>query len=384
MSTKFIPRTVFPNYNVTLSNFKGHHQKALTKLGHLSPQLDLVLEVRDCRAPVATTNVLFDKLLAMKRKLVLYSKKDLSILKPSILDRWHKSNNEEYMLVDCRSLGDCKRIVDKMIQMYQSMDPKPPLGLRSVIVGMPNVGKSTLVNTMRSVGLKNSSYEGKENNENNENNGEPISTKIRKVAKTGGQPGVTRSTSEIIRLSRDPELMVYDTPGVFLPTVKNAETMLALGLVGCVHNSFIDPVILADYLLFVLNLQDPSGKAYNLYMSHPTNDIYELMYNIAKQRKTLKRDGSYDELGIATHWLNLWKQAKTSKYKCLFDLPAILKVNEKEYAQIQNQEKERIDHTNVHQRIVDSFGSDGSSKLAHRKRTAKDRMADMKNRLFKL
>ena len=48
----FVPRKVFPNYNIPLNNFKGHHQKALSKFGHLAPQLDMVIEVRDCRAPL--------------------------------------------------------------------------------------------------------------------------------------------------------------------------------------------------------------------------------------------------------------------------------------------------------------------------------------------
>lgn len=372
MSIPFVPRTSFPNYNIPLSNFKGHHHKALLKLGHLAPQLDLILEVRDSRAPIATTNVLFDKLLASKRKLILYSKKDLSILKPKVLQRWHGAKNEDYMFIDCRSRRDCKRIIDEINKIYNGIEDKPPLGLRLIIIGMPNVGKSTLVNTMREVGLRDPEQK------------DAISTKIRKVAKTGGQPGVTRSTSEIIRLSRDPDLMVYDTPGIFLPTVKDAETMLTLGLIGCVHDSFIDPVISADYLLFVLNLQDPSGKLYSAYMDRPTNDIYELMYNIAKKRNTLKKDGSYDELGIAIHWVNLWKQAKSKQYKGLFDLTAIMELDEEKFSDVINLERERIGLTKVNQKLVDSFGSDGLSKSSHRKRTGKDREADMKNRLFKL
>lgn len=369
--TKFTPRSTFPNYNIPLSNFKGHHQKALSKVGHLAPQLDLILEVRDCRAPIATTNVLFDKLLSTKRKLILYSKKDLSILKPDLLKKWHNSKNEEFMFIDCRHRGDCKRIINKMTQIYDNFDAKPPLGLRAMIIGMPNVGKSTLVNTMRQVGL------GRENRDS-------VSTKVRKVAKTGGQPGVTRSTSEIIRLSRDPDIMVYDTPGIFLPTVKSPETMLTLGLAGCTHDSYIDPVVLADYLLFLLNLQDSLGKPYEDYMLHPTNDIYELMYNVCKQRNTLKHDGSYDELGAATHWVNLWKQGKTKKYRALFDLEAIKEASELNIRDILNSERERIGLSKVHERIVGSFGDDGSSTTSNRKRTAKDREADMRNRLFKL
>jgi len=367
----FLPRRLFPDYNLPLSNFKGHHQKALTKFGHLAPQIDVVLEVRDCRAPLSTTNVLFDKVLPNKNKIVLYSKKDLSILKPLLLDKWHKSKNEQYMFVDCRNRRDARGIIDVLSKKYHEMDPPPPLGLRMMIIGMPNVGKSTLVNTLRQVGLKDDGVAA-------------VSTKVRKVAKTGGQPGVTRSTSEIIRLSRDPELLVYDTPGVFLPTVKDNETMLALSLVGCVHTSFIDPVIQADYLLYLLNLQDPSGSRYAEYMDHPTNSIDELLYHIAKKRKVLKHDGSYDELGMANHWISLWKQGKHQNYRGLFDLGAILEINGQELKSMFQKEKDRVSTMKVHEKIVNSLGEDGTGKSKHRNRTAKDREYDIRNQLFKL
>ena len=194
-------------------------------------------------------------------------------MKPRLLEKWHKLKNEQYMFVDCRSKRDGKKIINEIKKLYDSMETPPPLGLRTMIIGMPNVGKSSLVNTLRYVGLS-----------DGEN---AVSTKIRKVARTGGQPGVTRSTSEIIRLSRDPEIMVYDTPGCFTD-YKNAETMLSLALVGCINESFIDPVILADYLLYVLNLQDPTGKLYTDYIDHPTNNVYELLESIDQKEMFCK------------------------------------------------------------------------------------------------
>ena len=325
----FIPRRIFPNYNIPLSNFKGHHQKALTKFGHLAPQIDLVLEVRDSRAPLSTTNVLFDRVLAQKEKIVLYSKKDLSALKSSVLRKWHESVNEKHLTIDCRSRKDAQKVIDLIKQRYFEMTPPPPLGLRLMIIGMPNVGKSTLVNTLREVGLSNDSVGA-------------ISTKRRKVARTGGQPGVTKNTSEIIRLCREPDILVHDTPGVFLPTVKDIETMLALGMVGCVHTSFIDPVIQADYLLYLLNLQDPTGSKYAEYINRPTNSIDELLYHIAKYRDQVNGDGSYDELGIASHWISLWKQGNSQKYKAVFDLQAILDINGNDLKQIFKNERERV------------------------------------------
>lgn len=365
----FVPRTSFPDYNLTLSNFKGHHQKALTKFGHLAPQIDLILEVRDSRAPISTTNVLFDKVLARKQKIVLYSKSDLSIVKPHLLRKWH--DNENFLYVDTRSRRDAKRILKALTEHYNLLRPLPPLGLRTMIIGMPNVGKSTLVNTLREEGYTSKSPE-------------TISTKWRKVARTGGQPGVTRNTSEVIRLSRDPDILVFDTPGVFLPTVKDSKTMLALGLVGCIHTSFIDPVIQADYLLYILNLQDPTGLLYSYYMKHPTNLIDEFLYNIAKKRCKLRSDGSYDEQGMAIHFVNVWRQGRNVKFRGLFDEAAILESSASEIKQIKSDEIARVKATSVHQRIADSLGPDGTGMPKDRKRTAKDREADIKNQLFKL
>ncbi|EGW34326.1 uncharacterized protein SPAPADRAFT_59741 [Spathaspora passalidarum NRRL Y-27907] len=366
----FVPRTMFPKYNISLSNFKGHHQKALTKFGHLAPMIDLVVEVRDGRAPLATSNVLFDRVLSGKKKLVLYSKKDLSIINTKLLDKWHSSSNEDYMYVNCNNNTDVKKIINKIKQEYHDYDLPPPLGLRAMIIGMPNVGKSTLVNKLREVG--------------NPVNKNAISQKQTKVAKVGGQPGVTRNTSEVIRICKNPDLFVYDTPGVFLPTVKDPETMLTLGLVGCVHESFIDPIILADYLLYLLNLQDPRGVLYADFMDHPTNDIYELLHYIAKARGVLQSDGAYDEVGIANFWVNMWKQGRNFDGRALFDIAAIKEVNNNEYMTLRKQEMERVSSTKVHEKIVEKLGQDGTAKSKHRKRSAKDREYDIRNRLFKL
>lgn len=367
-AASFVPRTVFPDYNLVLSNFKGHHQKALTKFGHLAPQIDLILEVRDSRAPISTTNVLFDKVLAHKRKIVLYSKKDLSIIKPHLLRKWHK--NEDFLFVDTRKRSDARRILEAIKQQYDLLLPPPPLGLRTMIIGMPNVGKSSLVNTLREEGLTSKDPT-------------KISNKKRKVARTGGQPGVTRNTSEIIRLSRDPNILVYDTPGVFLPSVKDSQTMLALGMAGCIHTSFIDPIIQADYLLYILNLQDPSGQLYANYLPHPTNNVHELLYWIAKGRNKI-RGGTFDELGMAIHFVNIWRQGDSPRHRALFDVNAIVESDAGEISNLQDAEMARLETTSVRQRIADSMGHDGTGLSKERKRTAKDREADMRNQLFKL
>ncbi|GEQ70267.1 hypothetical protein JCM33374_g3943 [Metschnikowia sp. JCM 33374] len=291
-------------------------------------------------------------------------------MKPALLKNWHQ--DEKFLFVDTRSNKDARLILDAIGEFYGQMKPPPPLGLRAMIIGMPNVGKSTLVNTLRSVGYTSQLPDG------------VSSKKNKKVARTGGQPGVTRNTSEIIRLSRNPDVLVYDTPGVFLPTVKDAETMLALSLVGCIQSSFVDPVIQADYLLYVLNLQNSKGQGYSEFMDHPTNNVQELLYHIAKKKGKLSANGSYDEIGMAEHWTNMWRQGKSRKFKGLFDVAAIKEATSGEVKSALESELTRLKDSGVHTRIVNSLGEDGTGSSKTRNRTAKDREFDIRNQLFKL
>ncbi|ODV73601.1 putative GTPase MTG1 [Cyberlindnera jadinii NRRL Y-1542] len=318
-AAKFIPRLTFPEYNIRLSDFKGHHQKALNKMTQIAPQIDVVFEVRDARAPVSSRNVLLDRPFSKGKKVILYSKKDLSRVDTELLRKWH--GDEPFMFVDCRSKRDAQYLIEIAKHKFNEMNPRPPLGLRMLVAGMPNVGKSTLVNTLRNVGLGNS----------------------KKVARTGGQPGVTRATSSIIKVNEDPEIYLYDTPGVFLPKVDKTQTMIVMRLIGAVKPMVVDPVIQADYLLYLINLQD--WTLYKKYLKHPTNDIDELLRSVSKTiGKYNKRTKDYDETGTAIHWVDTFKQGKAGKIS--FELDAVVSKGF-DFQEAWKLEKERVDSMDI-------------------------------------
>lgn len=329
----FIPEKDFPDYNLSLTNFKGHHLKTLKKFSTIFPIIDFIIELRDSRAPISTTNFLINKVFKNKEKIVLYTKSDQSDIKINFLKRWNDINNERFLCVNTRSKKDAKKIINHISQKYYQMELPPPLGFKILIIGMPNVGKSTLINTLKTVGCLSTLPE-------------MVSQKKKKVARTGNIPGITKSISEMIKMSNDPKIYAYDTPGVFLPTVSNSKTMINLSLIDCIASKIIDPIIQAKYLLYLFNLQDLNGSFYSEYLDHPTNDLNELLLAIFKKRSSEKLE-KFSKSKIAMLWVNEWKKMKLQSRKVIFDIDAILGRDELFLKSFISTEKKRIDDMNL-------------------------------------
>lgn len=165
-----------------------------------------------------------------------------------------------------------------------------------MIVGMPNVGKSSLLNALRMVGV------GKG-----------------KAAHTGAQPGITRKIGTSVKIIEPDEdntgggggVYLLDTPGVFIPYVPDAEAMLKLALCGSVKDTIIPAFTLADYLLYHINSHSP--EVYEHYHA-PTNDVMPLLEAIARKTGRLQKGGEPDLESTALWMIQRWRNGHLGRF----------------------------------------------------------------------
>ncbi|CZT12435.1 related to MTG1 Peripheral GTPase of the mitochondrial inner membrane, essential for respiratory competence [Rhynchosporium agropyri] len=164
------------------------------------------------------------------------------------------------------------------------------LGSRVLVVGMPNVGKSALLNALRGAGMNNHT----------------------KAARTGAQPGITRKIATSVNIvPKDGRtgfegVSLVDTPGVFVPFVPDGESMLKMTLVGSVKEKLIAPTLLCDYLLYQINRQPDGPKFYAKYCP-PTNDVVEVLESVCRKTGMLGKGGEPDMDRAALWMMYRWR-----------------------------------------------------------------------------
>ncbi len=203
--------------NASIQWFPGHMNKARNEVKEIMPQMDVVIEVIDARIPYSSENPMVAALRGEKPVIKILNKADLA--DPELTQLWmaHLEAQDGVKAIACddNKADDVKRI----IALCKTMVPnKVGTGrqIKAMIMGIPNVGKSTLINTLAG----------------------------RAVAKTGDEPAVTKS-QQLIKI--DDDIMLYDTPGMLWPKVENSNSGYRLAATGGIRDTAFDFDDVAGY-----------------------------------------------------------------------------------------------------------------------------------------
>ena len=269
--------------------FPGHMRKTQREIKENLKLVDAVIEIRDARIPRSSANPDIDNLLQGKPRIILLNKSDLTDSKTT--KEWIKYlTKEEVRVLEVNCLkGDGLNaikpaLLDLLKEKHDRLKAKGMVKIitRVMVVGIPNVGKSTFINKMA------------------RNN----------IAKTGDKPGVTKSKQWIIT-SIGIELL--DTPGVLWPKFEDDNTALNLAFTGAIKDEIMDIEELA--LKLVERLQNTYGK--ELKERYKLNEIFEnpidTLDAIGKKRGTLISGGQIDYNRLAVILLDEFRGGKIGK-----------------------------------------------------------------------
>ncbi|XP_046665635.1 mitochondrial GTPase 1 [Homalodisca vitripennis] len=268
-------RTVFKLKNRTVLHwFPGHMGKGVKDMQKKLKSVDCIVEVHDARIPFSGRNPeSFQTVSGLRPHILVYNKRDLANedLESVIINK-HKENGFQNILFTnckdqkCNGIKRLVPLVQKQILSSHRYNRSENRDYCLMVIGVPNVGKSSLINTLRNKNLL------KKN-----------------AAHVGAVPGITRSVGEKIKISDDPLIYVLDTPGILSPKVPSVDVGMKLALCATIPDKEVGIELIADYLLFWLNKHSHFGYTDFLGIDNPSDNISEALSVFAmKNNFTMK------------------------------------------------------------------------------------------------
>ncbi|CAH8392857.1 unnamed protein product [Eruca vesicaria subsp. sativa] len=215
--------------------FPGHMAAATRAIRNRLKLSDLVIEVRDARIPLSSANEDLQPQLSAKRRIIALNKKDLA--NPNVLNKWShyfESKKQDCVAINAHSRSSVKKLLDLVEFKLKEVIAREPT-LLVMVVGVPNVGKSALINSVHQIAATRF----------------PAQDRLKR-ATVGPLPGVTQDIAGF-KIAHRPSIYVLDSPGVLVPNIPDIETGLKLALSGSVKDSVVGEERLAQYFLAILN-----------------------------------------------------------------------------------------------------------------------------------
>lgn len=271
--------------------YPGHMAKAKRQVSEQLKKVDVVFELVDARIPYSSRNPMIDDVIKQKPRVVILNKKDMTNLKE--LEKWEiyfKNEGFYPVAVDAKHGKNLKNVEVEAIKATQEKFDREkakglkPRAIRAMIVGIPNVGKSTLINKLAK----------------------------RSIAETGNKPGVTKQ-QQWIKVGKS--LQLLDTPGILWPKFEDEEVGKKLSLTGAIKDSIVHLDEVAIYGLNFMIKHDVSAlkRHYNID-THEDAEILDWFDAIGRRRGLLQKGNEVDYESVIELIINDMRNAKIGTY----------------------------------------------------------------------
>ena len=250
--------------------YPGHMAKARRQVKEKLKLIDVVIELVDARIPLSSRNPVIDELATGKPRLMLLNKSDLA--DPHVTLKWVNYFEEKgfaVLQIDAQKGTGVKKIPDMVQLLAKPLTDKMrakgmnPRAVRALILGIPNVGKSTIINRLAN----------------------------KRIAKIGDKPGVTKA-QQWIKVGKVMELL--DTPGILWPKFEDQAVGYRLALTGAIKEEVVDLPDLTVFLLKFLKENYPERLKERYGLDSIPEDVLEIYEAIGKKRGSLMSGGHID------------------------------------------------------------------------------------------
>ncbi|MFZ4454134.1 ribosome biogenesis GTPase YlqF [Salibacterium aidingense] len=255
----------------TIQWYPGHMEKAKRQVTEQLKRVDLVIELADARIPLSSRNPMLDTILQDKPRLLVLTKSDMA--DPESNEKWlqyFKEKGTKTLALNALQNKGEKLIIEKAEEItapiFEKMKRKgiKARAIRAMILGIPNVGKSTVIN--RLVG--------------------------KKTAKTGDKPGITKA-QQWLKVGKKMELL--DTPGILWPKFEDQLVGFRLAATGAIKDELLDFEEVALFVTGLLKERYPSALKERYSLDTLPGEKRELFEAIARKRGCLQAGGYIDE-----------------------------------------------------------------------------------------
>ncbi|XP_042647017.1 mitochondrial ribosome-associated GTPase 1 isoform X1 [Tyto alba] len=251
--------------------FPGHMAKGLRQMRASLRRADCLIEVHDARIPLSGRNPMLQEMLGIRPRVLVLNKMDLADPRrqPTVLERLKQQGCLHVVFSDSRHDGNIKKIVPLVADLV-SNSPRyhrvESTEYSILVIGVPNVGKSSLINSLRRLHLKKG-----------------------KATAVGGEPGITKAVLTRIQVCEKPLMYLVDTPGVLPPRLGDMETGMKLALCGAIRDHLVGEDIMADYLLYTLNKQQQFGYVRRYKLAEACDNIEAVLRQVALTQGRVQR-----------------------------------------------------------------------------------------------